>query len=63
MQTLAEILDRPELIRLGALPYREWEPMFICGDSSRLRTEGRWSPRHELQDGLAQTVAWWDGAR
>jgi nucleoside-diphosphate-sugar epimerase len=63
MQILAEILDRPELIRLGALPYREWEPMFICGDSSRLRTEARWSPRHELQDGLAGTVAWWDGAR
>jgi nucleoside-diphosphate-sugar epimerase len=63
MQTLAEVLGRPELIRLGALPYRKWEPMFICGDNSRLRTEAGWSPRHELQDGLASTVTWWNGAR
>lgn len=63
MQTLGEVLGRPELIRFGALPYREGDPMFVCGDNHRLRTEANWSPRHALRDGLASTVAWWNGAR
>ena len=59
MQTLGELLGRPELIRLGAFPPRDWDPAYICGDSTRLRTEAHWSPRYTLRDGLAQTVAWW----
>jgi nucleoside-diphosphate-sugar epimerase len=63
MQTLGELLGRPELIRLGALPYRQWEPMFVCGDNHRLRTEAGWAPRHSLRGGLASTAEWWKGAR
>ncbi|HET7467778.1 MAG TPA: NAD(P)-dependent oxidoreductase [Candidatus Dormibacteraeota bacterium] len=59
MQTLGELLGRPELIRLGAFPPRDWDPAYICGDSTRLRTEAHWSPRYTLRDGLAQTIAWW----
>src|SRR6266849_7995282 len=59
MQTLGELLGRPDLIRLGAFPNREWDPMFVCGDNRRLRTEGQWSPRYTLRDGLATTVEWW----
>jgi nucleoside-diphosphate-sugar epimerase len=63
MQTLGDLLGRPELIRLGAFPYRQWEPMYVSGVNQRLRTEARWSPRHTLREGLASTVDWWKGAQ
>jgi nucleoside-diphosphate-sugar epimerase len=63
MQNLGELLGRPELIRLGAFPYRQWEPMYVCGDNQRLRNEAQWSPRYTLRDGLASTVDWWKGAQ
>jgi nucleoside-diphosphate-sugar epimerase len=63
MQTLGELLGRSELIRLGALPNREWDPMYVSGDNQRLRTEAHWSPRYSLREGLAQTIEWWKEAR
>jgi nucleoside-diphosphate-sugar epimerase len=62
MQTLGELLGRPELIRLGSFPKRDWDPMYVCGDSGRLRTEANWSPSHTLRDGLADTIEWCKGA-
>lgn len=59
MRTLGELLGRPELIRLGALPNRERDPEYVCGDNHRLRTEAHWAPRYALRDGLAQTIEWW----
>jgi hypothetical protein len=50
----------PELIRFGAVPYREWDPPFICGDNRRLRGTTGWQPRFStLSAGLCQTVDWW----
>jgi nucleoside-diphosphate-sugar epimerase len=63
MQTLGGLLGRPELIRVGAYPPREWDPAYVCGTNEKLRTEGNWSPRYSLQQGLAQTIEWWKGAR
>jgi nucleoside-diphosphate-sugar epimerase len=63
MRTLGELLGRPELIRLGALPNRDWDPAYVCGDNHRLRTEAHWAPRYALRDGLAQTIEWWNLAR
>jgi nucleoside-diphosphate-sugar epimerase len=62
-QTLGELVGRPELIRLGAYPNREWDPAYVCGDNHKLRTQARWSPRHTLREGLADTVEWWKGTR
>lgn len=62
MQTLGELLGRPELIRLGAFPKRDWDPMYVCGDSRKLRTEAGWSPRFSLRGGLADTIEWCKGA-
>ena len=59
MQALGELLGRPELIRLGAYPNREWDPAYVCGDNHRLRTEAGWSQRFSLREGLADTVEWW----
>jgi nucleoside-diphosphate-sugar epimerase len=63
MQTLGELLGRGELIRLGAYPNREWDPMYVCGDNHRLRMEAHWSARYTLREGLADTIAWWKGAQ
>ncbi len=55
---IGEILGRPELIRLGDLPYRAGEAMFVCANTSRLAGTG-WKPRYDLEAGLRQTVGWW----
>jgi UDP-glucuronate decarboxylase len=60
METLGDLMGRPELIRLGTFPYREWDPMYVCGDSHRLRAEADWAPRHSLAEGLAAVVDWWN---
>jgi nucleoside-diphosphate-sugar epimerase len=58
METIAAQIQRGGAIQLGALPYRDWEPQFICGDNRRLRAVG-WTPRFGLHDGLKQTIEWW----
>lgn len=57
-ETVGELLSSGHLIKFGALPYRDWEAMFICGDNQKLRRLG-WSPRYALRDGLQHTVEWW----
>src|SRR5258708_2103985 len=59
VQTLGELVGRPDLIRLGALPNREFDPMFVGGDNRRLRTEAQWAPKYQLREGLAAAVQWW----
>jgi nucleoside-diphosphate-sugar epimerase len=56
-----EIVGRPELVNLGAVPYRESEPMFVCADNRLLMENTTWSPRYGLREGLERTVEWWRG--
>ena len=58
MELIGTYTGAGEYIVFGALPYRNWEPMFICGSNDKLRTTG-WFPRHTLQEGLENTVEWW----
>jgi nucleoside-diphosphate-sugar epimerase len=48
-------------LQIGALPYREGEPMLIRADASLLRTRFAWTPRFDLETGIAQTIDWWRG--
>ncbi len=57
MEIIGDILGRSDLIRFGSVPYRDWEPMFICGANQRLRNLG-WLPRYTLREGLEQMVRW-----
>jgi nucleoside-diphosphate-sugar epimerase len=57
-ETVGDILGCTELIQFGALPYRVWEPMNICGDNQKLQQLG-WTPRSSLVEGLRNTIAWW----
>jgi UDP-glucuronate decarboxylase len=58
LETIGNLIGRPELIQFGAQPSRAWEPPFICGGSGRLKGLG-WKPNHALVDGLRQTCQWW----
>jgi nucleoside-diphosphate-sugar epimerase len=56
---IAAILDRQELIALGALPQNVSDPAFICANNRRLRENTNWVPRHDLDRGLHDTIEWW----
>jgi len=56
---IGEILGRPELVKFGDLPYRDGDPMFVCADNRRLRENAGWTPRYSLDEGLRNTVEWW----
>lgn len=55
LETIGRLMKRPDLIQLGVLPYRNWEPPFICGDNSRLRNLG-WKCRYSLEEGLSEVI-------
>jgi nucleoside-diphosphate-sugar epimerase len=54
------LMDRPDLIRLGALPGRPGEPAEMLADGARLRDEVGFVPRYSLEQGLRETIAWWE---
>jgi nucleoside-diphosphate-sugar epimerase len=58
METIGDILGKKDLIRFGNLPQRQWEPLFICGDNTKLRQLG-WQPKYNLYDGLMEAITWW----
>ncbi len=58
LELLGTLTGRPELIEWGALPYRDWEPRFMCADIQRLKSLG-WHARHSLSCGLQLTYRWW----
>jgi nucleoside-diphosphate-sugar epimerase len=55
LEIVGHIMDRRDLIRLGELSYRDWEPPFICGNNAKMKSLG-WNPSFSLTDGLSQTV-------
>jgi nucleoside-diphosphate-sugar epimerase len=56
---IGRVIGRADLLRVGAIPYREGEPMLIRADASLLRTRFAWAPRYDLETGIARTIAWW----
>jgi nucleoside-diphosphate-sugar epimerase len=52
-------LERPELVKLGALPARANDVSIVVGDNSRLLSETQWTQRFDLQGGLSDTISWW----
>jgi nucleoside-diphosphate-sugar epimerase len=55
---IGAVLHRPDLIKLGDLPYRQGDPMFVCSNTGLLQSTG-WKPKFDLQAGLKQTIEWW----
>jgi nucleoside-diphosphate-sugar epimerase len=59
VQTLARLIGRPELVRLGARLAPENEPPRLAASVKVLRDSVGFTPRFALADGLANTLAWW----
>ena len=59
IQEIANQLERPNLVQLGARPAPETEPPLLSADIARLRDEVEWSPRYDLATGIAETIDWW----
>jgi nucleoside-diphosphate-sugar epimerase len=56
LETVSDIVGRPDQLRFGALPHRANETRFLAGDPGRLVALG-WSPCFGLRDGLADALA------
>jgi len=56
---IGRLLGKPDLVHLGTIPYRSGEPMRILADATMLRQRLGWAPRFDLDQGLAETVRWW----
>lgn len=56
--TIGRLTERPDLIRLGALPARPNDVPLVVGANARLTGLG-WAARHDLESGLQETIAWW----
>jgi nucleoside-diphosphate-sugar epimerase len=57
LTSAAQIVGRPDLLRLGSRPYGRGEEMHLVGDSARLRALG-WKPRlADHRRGLAEMIA------
>ncbi|MEY2430582.1 MAG: hypothetical protein QOC92_307 [Acidimicrobiaceae bacterium] len=56
---ILDLLDNPIEPKFGALPERPTEiPRMFC-DNTRAREVLGWTPRHTLQEGLQETIAWY----
>lgn len=55
----AAAVGRPDLVLLGARPASPGEPPRLAAATSILREQVGFTPRYALDDGLADTVAWW----
>ena len=57
IRTIADIIGRPELVKLGAIPPQAGEPVLLLADVRRLREELQFLPKVSLDTGLQSTIA------
>jgi nucleoside-diphosphate-sugar epimerase len=58
VESIARLIGRPELLRLGAIPASPNDPERLVPDVARLRSTG-FMPKHTLDGGLKLTIEWW----
>jgi nucleoside-diphosphate-sugar epimerase len=56
---IGKLLERPELIQLGAIPARANDAALVVGDNARITAETGWVPQYGLEAGLQHTIEWW----
>lgn len=57
---IAKKLGKLDLVKLGALPFSEQEPLFIGANNELLKEKLKWSPKFDLDTGIDQTISWWE---
>jgi nucleoside-diphosphate-sugar epimerase len=45
----------------GSMPERSWDTNVWISDPSKIKGRLGWSPQHDLESGLGQTIAWLEG--
>ncbi len=58
IERIASLMGKPDQVAFGVKPKNLFDPPFICGDNSRLKSIG-WTPRFTLTEGLIHTIQWW----
>jgi len=56
---IGEILKRPDLVHLGAVPSLAPDAPLVVGDVRQLGERLHWSPKYNLDHGLRISVEWW----
>lgn len=56
---IADLIGRPELLKLGARPMAPDDPPILVPRVGRLTHDTKWSPRYTLDQGLRHTIDWW----
>jgi nucleoside-diphosphate-sugar epimerase len=59
--SIAALIGRTDLLKLGSLPDRAGDPPFVCANNQRLGSTG-WSQEIGLTAGLRHTIDWWRAA-
>lgn len=62
VERIAKRIGRTDLVRLGARSAYTNEPAILVPDVSRLYDEVGWRPGFTLEEALADTISWWQGA-
>ncbi len=56
-------LEKPELLKFGAIPDRQADPAWIVGDPRLFADRFDWQPSYDLESGLEDAIDWWIGLR
>jgi nucleoside-diphosphate-sugar epimerase len=56
---IGTLLGRTDLLEYGAIPNNPDDPRFVCANNRRLVEQTGWKPHYELEEGLRQTIHWW----
>ena len=56
---IADQLEQPGLLELGALPARANDPALLTADTGRLNAEVGWQPAWTLVRGVQASISWW----
>ena len=59
VETIGELIGRPDLIRLGEFDDRPNTPPMAVANISRLNNVVGWRHRYDLRSGLQDTIEWW----
>lgn len=63
VNTIADKLNKRELVRLEESPHSLNEPRLLVAEANRLNNEIGWKPSYDLDRGLEQTIDWWKSQR
>jgi len=59
VEMIARLVGGGENVEFGPMPASVEEPPLLVADVRKLRAHTGWTPTRSLEDGLRQTVSWW----